>query len=264
MQQNLLLHLRKQAEEFLFPVVKQHVPSFSSPYQKYMVSQRKRQEQEVKRKVRGEQWAGNNEQRAMKAGLYNSQSDAKGGIYFLHFGKGERADEVSKQGFMNTDSGCLSSRIIAEYCTVVFKPFIDTNFNLGGEAAIVSVDRGANDRGKALIDKGLPGNNEKNPVSFGVIFRTPINTVQIAPFHGLSSSKIGIWYNSTSSASALSSSAWRRKSSISLSSDILSLTSKAGVKARTALPVGTSRGTSMINRRSAGISTVCVTVMERI
>jgi hypothetical protein len=52
----------------------------------------------------------------------------------------------------------------------------------------------------------LPGNNKKNPVFLWVIFRTPINTVQIAAFHGSSSSKIGTWYDSTSSASALSSS----------------------------------------------------------
>jgi hypothetical protein len=38
----------------------------------------------------------------------------------------------------------------------------------------------------------LPGNNQKNPVFLWVIFRTPINTVQITPFHEASSSKIGI------------------------------------------------------------------------
>jgi hypothetical protein len=192
----------------------------------------------------------------MRNKLSNSQSYTESDVHFLHFGKGERADIVGEQRLMNTD------QIVTEYSAVVFKPLIDTNFNLSWEAVKISVDRGANDRGETLIDKGLPGNNEKNTVFFGIVFRTPINAVQIASFHGLSSSKIGIWYNSTSSASALSSSAWRRNSSISRSSDILSLTAEAGVKVRITLPVGISGGTSSVIRRLAGISMVWVILMR--
>jgi len=193
--------------------------------------------------------------RIIKTELTDSQSNTEGGIYQFHFGIRKRANVISQHGFRDTD------QIVTEYSAVVFKPIIDTNFNLSGEAVIISVDRGANDRGETLLYKGLPGNNQKNPMFLWVVFRTPINTVQIAPFHESPSSKIGIWYNNTSSASALSSSAWRRKSSISRSSDILSLTADAGVKVRITDPAGISGGTSMVSRRLAGISTVCVTLI---
>jgi len=190
--------------------------------------------------------------------LIDCQSDTEGSIDFLHFVRRERAYIVSEQKLGK------ANQIVAEYSAVVFKPFIYANLNLGGETAIVSVDRGANDRGETLIDKGLPGNNQKNPVFLWVVFRTPINAEQIAPFHGSSSPKIGIWYDSTSSASALSSSAWRRKSSISRSSDILSLPAEAGKKRISARPAGTSGGTSMVSLWLAGISTVCVMLMRQV
>jgi len=194
----------------------------------------------------------------MNTKLIYSQSDTQGGVDFLHFVRRERADVVGEQRFRN------ANQVITEYSAVVFKPLIDTNLNLGGEAAIISINRGANDRGETLLDKVLAGNNQKNTVFLWIVFRTSINTVQIATFHGSSSSKIGIWYDSTSIASALSSSAWRRKSSMSLASDlcICSLPAEAGVKAIIVLPNGTSSGT-LINRLD-GMSTVFVIVIRKI
>jgi len=122
----------------------------------------------------------------MKTALINSQSDTQGGVHFLHFVRRKGADVVGEQRFRNTNQG------ITEYSAVVFKPLIDTNLNLSGEAVIISVDRGANYRGETLSDKGLPGNNQKNTVFLWIVFGTPVNTIQIAPFHGSSSSKIGV------------------------------------------------------------------------
>jgi hypothetical protein len=81
---------------------------------------------------------------------------------------------------------------------------------------------------------------------------------------GVHSSKIGIWYDSTSIASALSSSAWSRKSSMSLASDlcICSLPAEAGVKAIIVLPTGISRGMSIISLWLAGTSIVCSIVIR--
>ena len=43
----------------------------------------------------------------------NSQSNTQRGVHFFHFGIGESADKIGKQGFWNAD------KIIAIYCAVV-------------------------------------------------------------------------------------------------------------------------------------------------
>jgi hypothetical protein len=78
--------------------------------------------------------------------------------------------------------------------------------------------------------------------------------------------KTGIWYDSTSIASAFSLSAFLLIISMSLASDLCigSLPAGAGVKAIIVLPAGTSGGTSIVSLRLAGTSTVCVMLITAI
>lgn len=86
---------------------------------------------------------------------------------------------------------------------------------------------------------------------------------EVARINGGANNTYIFWYESTSSASAFSSSAYFLKSFLSLSADISGefTEDRAGVKASITGPMGTSRGTSRAMWRSAGTSMVCVMVM---
>ena len=191
--------------------------------------------------------------------LFDGKGYAEGGVYFLHFVIRESADIIGEHGFIN------AHQIVAEDGAVVFQPFINTDFDLCTDTAVLGVDRGANNRGETLIDKSLPGNNKKNTVFLRIVFCSFIDPVEFAPFHRSLSSKIGFWYKSTSSTSALSLSAWRRKYSASCAAVILCLAdfASAGLNEMITDSVGISRGTSMISLRSLGIFMVCVRVIEK-
>jgi hypothetical protein len=130
--------------------------------------------------------------------LTYSQCYTKCSIYFLHFG-------IGKHGFLD------ANQLIAENSTVVLYSFVHAYLDLSGEAVVIGVNGSANSGREILINKSLSGNNKENSVFLWVIFGTLINPVEAAMFHNLMS-----WYSKTSSASALSSSAYSLKSSISL------------------------------------------------
>ena len=136
-------------------------------------------------------------------------------------------------------------------------------FNLGGKTVIFGMNRGADYSGELGVNKHLSGDNHENTVTLWIIFISLIDSVKITSFHESSSSKIGIWYESTSIASALSLSAFLLIISMSLASDLCigSLPAEAGKKRISARPAGTSGGTSMVNLWLTGISTVCVMLM---
>ena len=50
----------------------------------------------------------------------NSKSDTESGVHIFHFGIRESADIIGQDGFGEAD------KIIAIYCAVVLKTFIDT------------------------------------------------------------------------------------------------------------------------------------------
>ena len=109
--------------------------------------------------------------------LSGSQCYAEGSIYFLHFYIRECTDIIGEQGFMNTD------QIVTVNSAVVFEPFIHANFNLGLEASVIGVNRSANYGGETVINKGLSGDDEENPVFLWIIFGTPINPVEVTALH---------------------------------------------------------------------------------
>jgi hypothetical protein len=99
---------------------------------------------------------------------------------------------------------------------------------------------------------------------FKIIFISLIDSVKITSFHKSNGSRYKFWYDSTSIASRFSLSALRLISSISCASDIFSLPAEIGKKRISALPAGTSGGTSMVSLWLTGISTVCVMLMGQI
>ena len=181
----------------------------------------------------------------------NSQSNSESSVEFLYFGIRERADVIGKQGFRE------AMQIVAINSTVMFKTFLYSYLNLCLYYLIViGINRCAYNCGEFCINKSLTANNQKNAGIFGVVFESFKNPVKFAAFHS-SLSHNGTWYESASIASALSLSAWRLIYSISSSSVTLGFVLYlAGVKVRITGPVGTSRGTSRVIRRSAGISMV--------
>ena len=106
----------------------------------------------------------NKEQGAKRMRLFNIQRDAQRGINSFNFLVRECADIIGQHGFWETD------QIIAINSTVLLKPFIDANFDLGWNVFIFGTNRGANYGGEFIVNKPLSGNNEVNPVFFWVVF----------------------------------------------------------------------------------------------
>ena len=198
--------------------------------------------------------------------MLDSQSDSQRGIYFFHFGIGESADVIGKQGFTKTDKiikrGTFALRTygstawlrFAINSAVMFKTLIYSYLNLSGNISICSANRSAYYSRKLGINQHLSGNNQINAIIFWVIFISLVDPIKFTAFHS-SLSHNGTWYERFSMASLLSHSMFLLIHSISSSSVILGFVLDiAGVKAIIVLPVGTSRGT--VIRRSAGISMV--------
>ena len=198
--------------------------------------------------------------------LFDSQSNTEGDINIFHFDIRERAKIIGEYVFGQ------AYQVIAINCAVVFQPFIYANLYLSEETVILGINRSADNRRELGSNEQLPTDNEVNAVFFWIVFRSPTDTVEVAPLHASDVSRYKSWYESTSIASALSLSALRLISSISCASVILGLASdlrldvfsEAGVKVRIVLPSGNSCGTSMTSRRLAGISTVCVIAMRQL
>jgi len=193
--------------------------------------------------------------------LFNIQRYAECGINFSYFGFRKSTDEIGQKGFINT------IYFITIYGTVVFKPFIYADLNLSGKTVVFGVNRSADYRGEIIINDLLPGNNQNNPIILWVILQPPIDPIEFASLHKPASclrcfkaSRLASLMNSSiSSDCCLNLSALALI--YSLSSSAVSFRLGAGVKAITVGPVGTSLGTSIVNRRFSGISTVCVMVI---
>jgi len=174
--------------------------------------------------------------------LSNSQRNTESGIHRLHFVIRETADVISQHGFWE------AYKCIAIDRAIVFKPFINANLDLSGNTFILGINLSTDYRRKCGVNELLPGNDQKDTVRLCIVFRPPINSIEIATSHkskhsletrlmsaGLngttaplmtarscnvsrskSSSKASrSWYESTSRASRLSHSALRLIYSIS-------------------------------------------------
>jgi len=190
----------------------------------------------------------------MKTALPNSQSDTQGDVNQFYFFIGESADIIGQYGFRE------ANKFIAINSAVMFQPFFYADFNLGGNIIIFGINGSANNRRKGGVNNRLSGDNHENTVTLRIIFISLIDPVKITSFHKSSKSRYIFWYDSTSIASALSLSAFWLIISMSLASDLCigSLPAEIGKKRISALPAGTSGGTSIVSLWLTGISTVCV------
>ena len=116
----------------------------------------------------------------------NSKSDTQRGIYLIHFGIRESAYKIGQQRFWNAD------KIIAIYCAVVLKTFIDAYFYLCWYTFIITENRSANYSGKVGFNYQLSGNNKINTIIFWVIFISPVDSIEpsvrkFTALHSLSS-----------------------------------------------------------------------------
>ena len=192
--------------------------------------------------------------------LLTRKRNAQGGINFQHLRLGNMPDVVGEYAFGKAD------QIIAEDGAVVLQPLVGSDFDLRRKTAVSAVDRSAYYAGETFINTILPGNDEENPLAFRITSGALVDQVQVAASHSPLSSRNMVWYESTSSASALSSSAYFSKSSLSRAADFSGVfaTAGVGVKEIVTLPAGTSLGTSIVRGPKAGISKVCVMVISKV
>jgi hypothetical protein len=167
--------------------------------------------------------------------LRDSQGNAKSGVYLLHFDRRDGADIISQQGLTDTN------QFITINGALVLQPLFHAHLNLGGKTIASGINRGADNRGEAGINKQLPAYHQKNAMLFGVILRAAVYPEQVAPLHWSKS-----WYASTSSASALSRSALRLRYASSSASVILG---RAGAGETVSRVVTRSRSSRSMSRR---------------